>query len=336
MHVDSAGFLPNAGPGWIEGRYYTFSSPLEPGTDGNCVAMIYIRDQQPWWKIYPCGYTISGYWICKKQPKTSNVIQGRSYPSLTCKSRSLVIQEVCYEYKVIKILKNDGVGCPVEELYLSYLNQIVAYHGIEITFIVRCSAKKTYKSKMQAEFAVSNDVPKSWIIKGWKFQMQEEEPHYSMCSPTMQQCLDKSCRAQSAICQLDFKCAPKICACKIGNQMEYSMQYCRYVCPPRNLYVCIAHVPVLGRWLHPILTCVWQRIRLCRYLRRVLYPKYLISFWKNIALELLLVIFECFQENHPSFALILCVYLVNALMFNLWMILYQIVLMQKTNLIWCQ
>ena len=232
MHVDSAGFLPNRELAWIEGREYTFPSPLEPSTDGNCVAMLHIRDQQPWWEMYPCGYRISANWICKKQPRTNSVLQDLVYPSLMCKSQSLVIQEVCYEYKIVSSLQNDSLGCHVKKPYLLYLNEIVAYHGIKITFVVQCRAMKTYKNDIQAQFAVSNDVPKSWIIQRWKFQMREAEPRYSMCGPTMQQCLDKSCRTQAAICQSDFKCAPNVCACTIGNQMEYSMQYCRYLCPP--------------------------------------------------------------------------------------------------------
>ena len=230
MLVDTVGFLPTGKHSW--GEQYTFLSPLEPGTDGNCVVMIYLRDQQPWWKMYPCSYEISSYWICKKQPRTSNVIQGQGYPSLTCKSRSLLIHDICYEYKIKNSFQNDNAVCHVGKLYLLYFNQIFAYHGIKVMFVYRCAGMKTYKNKMQVEFAFSNDTSKSEVTNERMFEIQETEPHSSMCGPTTQQCLDKSCRAQSAICQLDFKCAPKVCACMIGNYMNYNIEYCRYQCPP--------------------------------------------------------------------------------------------------------
>ena len=231
MHVETAGFRPKSP--WMVDTRYTFTSPLEPSADGNCVAMIYLRDQKPWWRMYPCGYQISSYWICKKRPRTRNVIQWRGYPSLMCKIRSLEIQEVCYEYGIINSFQNDSVDLQVENPYLVYLDQILAYHGIEITFVARCNVIKTYKNKMQGEFALPNDVPKSMISKERKFQIQETAPHYTMCGPTMQQCYDKSCRAQLAICKFDFECAPYLCACRIGNQMKYSVEYCRYLCPPQ-------------------------------------------------------------------------------------------------------
>ena len=236
MHVDSAGFLPNSmGSIWAED--YTFTSPLEPGTDGNCVAMIYIRDQQPWWKTYPCKYHISSYWICKKQPRTRNAIQGRGYPSLTCKNGSLLIHDICYEYKIKDGLQNDYAVCHAVKPYFLYFNQILAYHGIKVIFVHRCTVKMTYKKQMQIEIAFSKHVSKLMITNERMFGIQETEPHYSMCGPTMQQCLDKSCRAQSSICQLDFKCAPKVCACMIGNYMNYNIEYCRYQCPP-GICVC--------------------------------------------------------------------------------------------------
>ena len=231
MLVDSAGFAPNSGPS-VAGRDYTFSSPLEPGTDGNCVAIIYLRDQPPWWKMYPCGKQISSYWICKKQPRTRNVIQLRGYPSLMCKSRSLVIQDICYKYIIMNRLHDDSMVCHVEEPYLLNLNKILENYGIEMTVVVRCTIMKIYKNKTQVGIAISNDVPQHRVIKERKYYIQEAEPNYSKCGPTMQQCLDKSCRAQSTICQADFKCAPKLCTCLSRNQINNSMEYCRYLCPP--------------------------------------------------------------------------------------------------------
>ena len=231
MYVDSAGFSPNSmGSLWAEG--YPFKSPLEPGTDGNCVVMIYIRDQHPWWKMYPCKNPISPYWICKMQPRTSNIIHGRRYPSITCKIRSLLIHNVCYEYKMIDDWQIYNVVCHVEKPYLLYFNKIFAYHGIKVMFVYRCAIMKAYNSKMQVEFAFPDDVSKLRLTSERMFAIQETEPQYSMCGPTMQQCLDKSCRTQSAICQLDLKCAPKVCACMIGNYMNYNIEYCRYQCPP--------------------------------------------------------------------------------------------------------
>ena len=39
-------------------RDYYFSSVIDPGTDGSCVVIVYIREYKPLWKMFPCDKPI--------------------------------------------------------------------------------------------------------------------------------------------------------------------------------------------------------------------------------------------------------------------------------------
>ena len=221
------------------GETFAFSSTLEPGKDGNCTAILYIREHQPSWKMFPCDVPFSRYWICKHYALTQNAFHQLDRPSLSCRGRSLLTNNTCFVYRLVKSLGNDSIVCGFDNAYLVYLNQILAYHGVSIKFILRCSDLKIRDKHAQDILPFHNEgynlIPSYVKI----FQLKTFDTELSMCGPTTQRCDDGSCRIQSIICMLDFGCAPNLCACMISSQLNYNIVYCRYQCPP-SICTCAA------------------------------------------------------------------------------------------------
>ena len=211
---------------------FAFSSALEPGKDGNCTVMLYIREHQPSWKTFPCYASISRYWICKHYAVSHRIIRQLDLPSLLCRDRSLLIDNTCYEYKFASHLGNGSNVCGFDNACLSYLNQNLAPHGISIIFIVKCTDFKMHDKNVPAIMPFYNEGYNFTSTYEKIFQLKAYATNVSVCGPTTQQCDDGSCRIQSIICTLDFECAPNLCACVIGNQLNYSIDYCRHQCPP--------------------------------------------------------------------------------------------------------
>ena len=209
-----------------------FPSALEPGKDEICVVILYIREHKPSWKMFPCNAKISRYWICKHYATARDSIHHQEYPSLSCRDRSLMIDNMCYEYRLVPRLDNDMLNCGFDNAYLSYVNQNLARHGISIMFIQNCTDLNIYGNKLQGIMSFHNHGYHRTPTKVKIFQLKTSGTNFSVCGPQTQRCDDGSCRVQSIICMFDFECAPHLCACMIGNQLHYNKHYCRHQCPP--------------------------------------------------------------------------------------------------------
>ena len=215
---------------------YNLTSPLEPGTDGRCVAILYIREQKPSWKMFPCRLPISPFWICKKHVKTHNAIPKKDYPSHRCVRRCLLINNTCYHYKFVPTLKNNTMTFDTDKFNLLYLTQNLANHGVHVKLmgghIVRKIAAESVKSTIQDNRTTASRLSDRKVLL-----LEKSDISVRMCGPTMQHCDDGSCKVQSNICILDFICAPRLCACMVGNQLNHNLNYCRSQCPP-GICVC--------------------------------------------------------------------------------------------------
>ena len=222
----------------FRGNSYEFNSSLEPGAYGNCTGILYLREHKPTWVMFPCHLEMSGSWICQGQLRSSNPIQRQLYPSLTCKDRCILVDDTCYEYRFGPSLNNDSMDCGVGNHYLSYLSQNIGIHGINVALIVSCKDVKvqgksiyfnlsTVDSEFKLQTGQDNRLPNAKLS-----QLQKAVTNFTTCGPTMQQCEDGTCRVQSFICTSDFHCAPSICACVVGNHLNYRTDNCRYQCPP--------------------------------------------------------------------------------------------------------
>ena len=215
---------------------HNVSSSLEPGTDGRCVVILYIREHKSSWMMFPCTLRISPYWICKKHVKTHNAIPKRDYPSLRCGRRCLLINKTCYHYKFVPTLKNYTVTFDIDNFNLLYLTQNLANHGVHIKFmgghIIRKIAEESVKSTFRDNRTITSRQSDIKILL-----LQKSDISVRMCGPTMQHCDDGSCRVQSNICILDYKCAPRLCACMVDNQLNHNLNYCRHQCAP-GICVC--------------------------------------------------------------------------------------------------
>ena len=112
----------------IYAKNFMFSSELEPGKDDSCVVILYIREHQPSWKMFPCNAPISLYWICKHYSTARHSIPHLGYPLLSCRGRSFMIEKMCYEYRLVPHFDNDTLVCGFDNAYLSYVNQNLARH----------------------------------------------------------------------------------------------------------------------------------------------------------------------------------------------------------------
>ena len=211
---------------------FEFSSVLEPGKVGKCVIILYIREHHPSWKMFPCDAPISRYWICKHYTKPHNDISQLGHLSVLCRDRSLLIDNTCYEYILVPSLVNDSSVCGFDNGYLSYLNQNLARHGINVIFIMRCPVPKINGRTFQGILPCHNEGYTFTPINVKIFQLKPSDSDTSVCGPATQRCDDGSCRIQSIICMLDFECAPHLCECMIGNQLNHNIGYCRHQCPP--------------------------------------------------------------------------------------------------------
>ena len=215
-------------------KTFESSSALEPGKDGKCVVILYIREQKPSWKMFSCDVPISRYLICKHNTvaQNQNTIHQQGLPSLLCQERCLLVDNVCYEYRLVPRLGNDAVICAFDNAYLSYVNKNLAHYDTSIIFILRCTDLKIYAKNVHAMLPFYNEVNNFAQTNLKIFRLKKSGTKFSVCGPTTQRCDDGSCRIQSIICMLDFECAPQLCACMIGNQLNYSIDYCRRQCPP--------------------------------------------------------------------------------------------------------
>ena len=215
-----------------DGSYFTFSSALEPGNDGNCTIMLHIRENQPSWKTFPCEKVFCPYWICKHYPAAHNNIRQLNLPTLLCRGRSLLVGNICYEYRLAANLAHDSFVCSFRNAYLARVSQSLAHHGISIVFIIRCSDLYIHNKNVQDIPPFQNGGCNVTLGDVKMYQLKTLDTDLSICGPAMQRCYDGSCRIQSIICMLDFDCAPHLCACMIGNQFNYNKSYCRHQCPP--------------------------------------------------------------------------------------------------------
>ena len=216
---------------WTSRETFAFSSALDPGKDGSCTVILYIREHQPSWKTFPCNVPFSRYWICKHYI-AENTTRQRDLPSLSCRGRSLLIDNTCFDYKLAPRVENASIVCGFDNAYLLYVNQNLAHHGISIIFILRCTDLKIHYKNVQGILPFRNEGYKFTPSYVKTFQLKTSDTNLSICGPTMQRCDDGSCRLQSIICMLDVECAPNLCACLIGNELNYNISYCRHQCPP--------------------------------------------------------------------------------------------------------
>ena len=211
---------------------FAFRSPLEPGKFEKCTVNLYIREHQPSWKTFPCDVPFSRYWICKNYAIAKNTRQQSDLPSLLCRGRSLLIDNTCFEYRLAKSLGNDSVVCGFDNAYLAYVNQNLAHHGVSILFILRCTDLKIHYKNVQGILPFHDEGYNFTLSYVKIFQLKISNTDLSLCGHTMQQCDDGSCRIQSILCMLDFECAPNVCKCMIGYQLNHNVSYCRHQCPP--------------------------------------------------------------------------------------------------------
>ena len=211
----------------LDYHYYVFSSVLDPGTDGNCVVILYIRENKPSWKMFPCKQPISIYWLCKNHIQTHNTIQKMGYPPLRCVNRRLLINNTCHQYIFMRSTNNHGIDFGFAKLDILYLNRILAKHGVIINAMGGGTVKMIPKESVQGglTFQYTNA---SFKI----FRLQKMDTYSLICGPTMQRCDDGSCRIQSTICMTDFICAPRLCICITDNHPNHDMNYCQHQCPP--------------------------------------------------------------------------------------------------------
>ena len=213
------------------------SSPLQPGIDGNCAVILYIREHKPSWVMLPCGKLKSRYWICKNRPRVENVIKKLGYPSLWCRGRCLLIRKTCYQYKLLHIYSNSSIDCSVDDPYLMHLNSSFANHVINVKFSVDCTDVELCKKVQRRELVHQASKNKNQLTHERKLQFRKTTTTFSICGPAMQKCDDGSCRAQSIICTLDFQCSWNLCACTTSTSVIESINYCRYLCPP-DICIC--------------------------------------------------------------------------------------------------
>ena len=213
-------------------RKLTINSPLQPGIDGNCAVILYIREYKPSWMMLPCGKLKSRYWICKNQPRVRNANQHLGYPSVWCHDRCLLVGNVCYEYKLLPSLSNGSSVCHADNPYFSHLNDNLANHGIDVLFFVDSTDMKLCKKNKRGELASQVSKVNHQLASVKTVQLRKNVTNFSICGPAMQQCDDGSCRAQSTICIEDFQCSWNLCACSTGSNISDSMDYCRHQCPP--------------------------------------------------------------------------------------------------------
>ena len=212
---------------WGESQH-VINSPLQPGKDGKCAAILYFREYEPSWVMLPCRKLKSRYWICKSQPRVHSVIQRMGYPSLWCRVECLLLSNSCYEHKLLHRNSND-IGCNVADPYLLHLSNNLANYGIDVLFFMDCTDVELRKKSKRSEM---DDKTKNRWAYVKKIQLQETDTNFVICGPAMQRCDDGSCRAQSIICIFDFQCVWNLCACTTSSNITESIDYCRYWCSP--------------------------------------------------------------------------------------------------------
>ena len=216
----------------LDYHYYVFSSVLDPGTDGNCVVVLYIRENKPSWKMFPCKQSISIYWLCKNHIQTHNAIHKMGYRSLRCVNRRLLINNTCYQYIFMRSTNTHGIDFGFAKLDILYLNRILAEHGVNINAMGGGTVKMIPKESVPGGLAFQYTNASFRSTGVMIFRLQRIDTYSLICGPTMQRCGDGSCRIQSTICMTDFICAPRLCICITDNQSNHDMNYCRYQCPP--------------------------------------------------------------------------------------------------------
>ena len=211
--------------------YTAIHSVLQPGTDGDCVVMVYIREHNISGLMIPCDIPFTADWICKYQLRLHNPSLSRIYPSIRCRERAVLIGDTCNEYKLVPSVKN-GMTCLDTKPYILYLNNIFANNDINVILNIGCAIMNENDTDVQDNITFQDGIVNYRLINVKTLQLQENNTYFSICGPNMQQCDDGSCRTQSIICMSNFGCAPSLCACMVGTKLTYNTDYCRHQCPP--------------------------------------------------------------------------------------------------------
>ena len=140
---------------------YYFSSLIDPGTDGNCVVIVYIREYKPLWKMFPCD--------SQRYPQDG-------LPFTWCANRYLLINNTCYQYIFLPSTNNDNINFRVAKLDALYLNRVLTNHGVEVYFLGCGAVYMAYKQSVQGglAFPYTNVSFRSTGVK--KFELQKWIP----------------------------------------------------------------------------------------------------------------------------------------------------------------
>ena len=177
-----------------------------------------------------CDRRLAVDWICKNQPRLYNLLLKPVYPLLRCRKGCLLIDDICYKYKLVPNCSNNRLDCVGDKPYLLYLNKNFANRGISV-LLTSCNVIEGNGTRARGRMVLHDDSVSYMSTNVKLLQLLKTDTNLPICAPTTQQCNDGSCRAQSIICMSDFECAPNICACMVDNHLNYDTNYCRHQCP---------------------------------------------------------------------------------------------------------
>ena len=176
---------------------FNLASKYDPGSDGHCGAMIYIRSKTPTWKILPCNNAIAFEWICKRQLRTNAFFYHNKYPSYICCAKCISIRKSCFR---------PLPSFPLHRCDISNFNDASYSFLVATIQSMLASATENYMypgnfnksytvADRNATSAQTNSLPNTVCTSGLS---SIKTPS---CMPNMERCYDDdTCRAPHFLC----------------------------------------------------------------------------------------------------------------------------------------
>ena len=216
---------------------FTPVSRLEPGRDGMCIAIMYLKSYSPTWKSLPCDKPLVRHWICKTDKRPRRILSNQF---LLCCYRCLAISSFCFTYDFTLPSRHTIDFKPNALSYIERLFHILSYHDNQRNFNHRATNAYFNNSLnwsgyvpryVKYNFIVENSTAFNDAEQNVQVYLTKETQHKPTCGMNMQTCDDGTCVIQSYICVLDFECSPMSCSCKLrGGRLLIDRLYCMKLC----------------------------------------------------------------------------------------------------------
>ena len=231
----SHGHLGDVSSVWLHG-IKLINSGITPHPALRCVAIVHIKWHESQWKLISCNVKASNDWICKRKLHVfANIYTHQdTLTSIICCARCLSVSKTCFSPRDSFQFHHVNLSEGIDINYLTYLSRLVWQRRYGRMFQTE---DKMYGIFNEKYYDLYKNLTRN-VAYGEKdkigFDVQIIPGHIPECAHSTYKCEDQTCAAHYLVCNSDFQCSPKMCACKLKGKFIYDKHFCRLKCRPKS------------------------------------------------------------------------------------------------------